>query len=342
MTHARGSRPAKRKVFFLEPQGHIYHADQDRHFHQRADDCGKCHTRINAEYGYSHGNGKFKIVGRRGKTQGCGLFIGRTCLHGQIKGYEKHDDKVDAERYGHANHIQRKRDNILALERKHHQDRKQQGDECNWADLRNEFFFIPLAAFCLESDHAGDDAGDKGDAQIDKNALCNLPDGYIDHGALYRRPLREYCNKDVCVKGKKQDLEDGVKCHKPCAVLRVSRGQIIPHDNHGNTAGQPDHDQAHHIFVMAAEKGNGEQEHQDGADHPVLDQGKCKHFKITKYVTQLLIPHLGKGRVHHQDQSDGNGDIGGAHLKMIDHTPDIGEEITTAHADKHGQEYPEG
>ena len=45
---------------------------------------------------------------------------------------------------------------------------------------------------------------------------------------------------------------------------------------------------------------------------------KQQDFKIAKNLTQLLVSNLGQRRIHHQYQSDGNGNVGGIHLKEID------------------------
>lgn len=49
------------KILFLKPEGHIYEADQNRHFHKGSDYSGKGLTRVNPENSNGHGNSQFKL-----------------------------------------------------------------------------------------------------------------------------------------------------------------------------------------------------------------------------------------------------------------------------------------
>jgi hypothetical protein len=57
---------------------------------------------------------------------------------------------------------------------------------------------------------------------------------------------------------------------------------------------------------------------------------------------QFFVAHLGQGRIHHEDQADGDGDVGGADLKGVDDLGDGRIEITGHYPAEHGQEDPEG
>jgi len=92
---------------------------------------------------------------------------------------------------------------------------------------------------------------------------------------------------------------------------------------------------------MAGKKCDGKEEHQDGANYPVLDQRKSQDFEISKYLAQLLVLHLCQRRIHHENQADGDRDIGGANLKLVYDILDTWLSITAAHTDKHGQKDPE-
>ena len=85
------------------------------------------------------------------------------------------------------------------------------------------------------------------------------------------QPGGQHGDEDIGVDGEEQHLEDGVEGHQAGAVFRIALGQVVPDDDHGDAAGQADDDQAHHVIRVALEKGDGQQEHEDGADHPVLD-----------------------------------------------------------------------
>ncbi len=61
--------------------------------------------------------------------------------------------------------------------------------------------------------------------------------------------------KYVGVGRKEQHLEDGVSATSPCAVFAVAPGQVVPDDDHGDAPGQADEVQAHHVLVVAGQKG---------------------------------------------------------------------------------------
>ena len=92
------------------------------------------------------------------------------------------------------------------------------------------------------------------------------------HFFLAFLPRVLYVNKYIGIKREEEDLKNGVKGHEPCTVFSVTGGQVIPDDNHGYTAGQPDQYEPHHVFVMTRKEGDGQQKHQDGANDPVLDE----------------------------------------------------------------------
>jgi hypothetical protein len=69
-----------------------------------------------------------------------------------------------------------------------------------------------------------------------------------------------------------EDLEDGVEGHQTNTVFTIAGGQVIPDDDHGDTAGETDHDQPHHILRIPGQKKDGQKKHEDRADDPVLNQ----------------------------------------------------------------------
>ena len=69
-------------------------------------------------------------------------------------------------------------------------------------------------------------------------------------------------------------MEDGIERHQPGAVFGVALGQFVPYDDHGDAARQADHDEPDHVLGIAAQEEHGEDEHEHGADEPVLDQGQ--------------------------------------------------------------------
>ena len=60
----------KREIFALEPESHIHQADKNRHFQERADNCGKSLARVDSENGDGNRNGQFEVVRSSRETQG--------------------------------------------------------------------------------------------------------------------------------------------------------------------------------------------------------------------------------------------------------------------------------
>ena len=153
--------------------------------------------------------------------------------------------------------------------------------------------------------------------------------------------VRKNRDENVSVNRKEQDLEDGVEGDQAGRVFGVALGQLVPDDDHGDASGEADHDQAVHVMGIAAEEDDGQGEHQDRADDPVLDKGQGKDLDVAENVAQLLVFHLGQRGIHHQDQSDGDRDIGRAALELVDEPDDGRDKISQSDPDGHGREDPE-
>ena len=100
--------------------------------------------------------------------------------------------------------------------------------------------------------------------------------------------------------------------------------------------------EADHILGVVVQEQHGKGEHQDGTDHPVLDQREAEDFPVAKHVAQFLVLHLRQRRVHHQDEADGDGDVRRVHPEPIDEGLDAGDEVAQPDANGHRQENPEG
>jgi len=93
---------------------------------------------------------------------------------------------------------------------------------------------------------------------------------------------------------------------------------------------------------VAREEGDRQQEHQHRPDQPVLDQGQRQNPAVPEHLPQFLILDLGQRRIHHHDQADGDGNIGGPDLKDIDEISNPGEEIAAEDPGQHGDKNPQG
>ena len=66
-----------------------------------------------------------------------------------------------------------------------------------------------------------------------------------------------------------------------------------------------------------------------------------EHFEVFKHLAHLFIFNLGKRRVHHENQADGDRNIGCARLELFPESRDARKEIPPADTDKHGKKNPE-
>lgn len=97
-----------------------------------------------------------------------------------------------------------------------------------------------------------------------------------------------------------------------------------------------------HVFWVILQEEHSQHEHQNRADDPVLNERKPQNLDVAEDLAQLLIFHFGKRRIHHQDQANGDRNIGRARLKLIDELLDAGDEIAHRHTNRHRQENPQG
>ena len=110
----------------------MYEVDEDRHLHERAYDGCECLTGVDAENGYSHSNGKFKVVGRGGEREGCGLSVVGTHFTAHVEGDEEHDYEIYKERDRDADNIKGNLDDVLTLQREHDKNGKKQGKSISY------------------------------------------------------------------------------------------------------------------------------------------------------------------------------------------------------------------
>ncbi len=161
--------------------------------------------------------------------------------------------------------------------------------------------------FQRTSSESGRHAGQKRNAEIHQHALGDFADADVDHGALNTEPGRDQGHEQVGVDRIEQHLKDRVEGHQSRAVFGIALGQVIPHDDHGDAAGEADHDEAHHVLGLVAQKEQRQPGHQHRPHHPVLQQGQAKHALVAEDLAQLFVANLGQRRVHHQDEPDGDG-----------------------------------
>ncbi len=204
------------------------------------------------------------------------------------------------------------------------------------------FVSYQVLPFSLSSANRVMMPGQERDAEIDEDALGDLAHGDIDGRSREPEPGREDGDEDVGVDREEQDLEDRVEGDQAGRILPVPLGQVVPDDDHGDAAGQADHDQAVHVLGLVAQEDDGQGEHQERPDDPVLDERQRQDLDVLEDIPELLVFHLGQRRVHHQDEPDGDGDVGRSGLEPVDEADDGRDKIAEPDADGHGQEDPDG
>ena len=131
---------------------------------------------------------------------------------------------------------------------------------------------VPLLGSEAKQQEAGQDAGGERDAEVDAHALCDLADAHVHRGAVQTEQARKHGDEHIRIHGIEQHLEYRVEGHQPRRVLAVTLGQFVPDDDHGDAAGQTDHDHALHKCRLIGKQEDREEEHEDGAHYPVLHE----------------------------------------------------------------------
>ena len=93
---------------------------------------------------------------------------------------QEHHHEVNQQRHGNQQHVERNPHNSVALEAEHHEDGEQQRDQRDRADPWNEDLFVPRSTFGSKQHESGDHPGQERDAEIDEDALRDLPDADFD------------------------------------------------------------------------------------------------------------------------------------------------------------------
>ena len=68
----------------------------------------------------------------------------------------------------------------------------------------------------------------------------------------------------------------------------------------------------------------------------------ARHSFVAEDLAEFFVAHLGKRRIHHHDQTDGNRNRGGAHAEPVEKWHDARNQPASDDADRHGRENPPG
>jgi len=97
-------------------------------------------------------------------------------------------------------------------------------------------------------------SGQEGNAEINEDALRDLAHANIDDHAFQANQRRQNGQKEPGVDAVEEHLKNAVEGHQASGVIRVSLRQLVPHNHHGDAAGQADQNQPGSVLRIAAQK----------------------------------------------------------------------------------------
>jgi hypothetical protein len=110
--------------FRSEFQGDVNETDEDRNLDEGPNHGGKSLIGADAKDSHRNSNGQLKIIARRCKRNGCSLSIVSTHFSNEKESHEPHQEKINDQRDGNPDDIQRKLNDIFSLEGEHDDNRK--------------------------------------------------------------------------------------------------------------------------------------------------------------------------------------------------------------------------
>ncbi len=99
------------KPVSLQPQRNLHQQNQRRDLDQRADHRGKGRAGVEAEDRDRNRDSQLEVIARRGERERGRLRVIGTCLASHPETHKEHHHKIDQQRNGNTQHIQRKLDN---------------------------------------------------------------------------------------------------------------------------------------------------------------------------------------------------------------------------------------
>lgn len=192
------------------------------------------------------------------------------------------------------------------------------------------------------SDPAGEVAGGERDAEEDQHAAGDLPHGHIQAGLLKAEPPRQHREVEPAESRERDDLEDGVQRDQDGGGLAVAARKVVPDDDHGDTAGQPDDDQARAVLGQIRQEQPRQREHERRSDDPVQQQGGQQQAAVAGDGAEAVVAHFGEDRVHHHEQAERDRQRYAGHGDLGERVPEAGHEAAEAESDGHRGENPDG
>ena len=103
---AGGNWIARGEPSALQAERDLDQQDEGRHFDKRADDGGEGGSGVEAEDGDGNRDGQFEVVAGGGEGERGRLGVIGADLAAHPEADEEHDDEVDEQRHGDAQHIE--------------------------------------------------------------------------------------------------------------------------------------------------------------------------------------------------------------------------------------------
>ncbi len=231
----------------------------------------------------------------------------------------------------------------MPFEGEHNDDGEEEGDESEGGYGGDKFFVIPIEPFGMNEEEAGEDTRSEGDTEVYDDAPEDINHADGDDLALDAEEGGKPSDEDPGVEAVKEDLGNTVESDKTCGILATAFGEVVPDENHGDTASQANEDKAYHILGVVSQKNEGEGKHDDGAHEPVLNDREGEDTRIGKDFGELAVVHFSKRGIHHEDEANGNGDVGGANSHGSKEGFGVAyQEIANEDPEGHGGKNPEG
>ena len=164
-----------REIAISNPKGDVYKANQYGYLDERADNGGESCSAFYSEARDGDGDGELKIVGSGREGEGRRLRVICAALLRNEERSKEHHYEIREERHADPENVPRERDEGCPLEGEHHNDRKKQKNERDGPDLRRVDLVEPLATFGAKKQHPREEAGGKGDAEVEGDRLGDIP-----------------------------------------------------------------------------------------------------------------------------------------------------------------------
>ncbi|STD12588.1 Uncharacterised protein [Dermatophilus congolensis] len=329
-------------VAFAQPEADVDESDEGRDLDQGADDAGEGLAGGDTEGGDGDGDGEFEVVAGGGEGEGGGAFVAQVQTPSEQVADAPYDREVDQERQGDADDVEGAAGDLFALQGEQHDDGEQKPVQRPGADLRQEAVLVGFAAPGVLAQGAGQVSGDQRDAEEDQDALGDLPGGDVQAGLLEAEPGGQGGQVEPAERGEGDDLEDRVDRDEHGGRFAVTAGQVVPDDDHGDAAREPDDDQAGAVGGQVGEEGPCQREHHQGTDDPVQQQAGDQHAPVVGDGPEPVVSDLGEHRVHHHEQPDADGQRDAVHLDGGQRRADAGDDTAQQEPDDHGREDPHG